>query len=445
MANPFKAYDIRGLYNKDINEELAYQVGVAYINYTHAKNVVVGMDMRASSPSLTQSLITGLTDAGADVIDIGLASTDMLYFANIHLGLEGGIEVTASHNSKEYNGLKFTRDNAIPIGIDSGLADIEKIVRDKSYKKAVKKGSVSKLNILDDFVKFMHSFVNPAELKPLSVVIDAGNGMGGYIMPKLLSGSKLKITPLFFELDGNFPNHDANPLEEKNRLDLIKKVKDVNAQLGVGLDGDTDRAFFVDGRGEFCSGDFILGLLAKDFLRKKAGSLITYDVRCSRYIKDLAQKMGGRSMMGKVGHAYAKLFMREHDAIFGGEVSGHYYYKYKNAYFDSGNLTVLMLLKVLSDSGVSLEDALKETAGYFISGEINSTVDNPDARMEKIKGKYKGKAEILDIDGVSIITDKWWANVRKSNTEPLLRLNCEAYSKKEMETVRDEFLALIRS
>lgn len=444
MAAPFKAYDIRGIYGKDIDEDLAYKVGRAYIKYLNAKEVVVGRDMRTSSPSLSQALIDGILDEGANVIDIGLSSTDMLYFANIHLGSDGAIQVTASHNSKEYNGLKFTRKGALPIGIDSGLRDIENIVKENDFIKK-ERGKVASLDLLDDFIKFMHSFVDPLKLKPLNVVIDAGNGMAGLILPKLFRNSPLNIHSLFYDLDGSFPNHDANPLEEKNRIDLVDKVIKVGADLGVGLDGDVDRAFFVDGKGKFCSGDFILGLLSKEVLKKNPGSTIVYDVRCSRYVKDVVAGLGGIAKMGKVGHAYAKIFMKEIGAVFGGEVSGHYYFKYKDSYFDSGHLTALVLLKYLSDYDLSLEEAMEDTKGYFISGEINNVVKDPDAVIAKILKLYSDKVKILNIDGISLISDDWWVNIRKSNTEPLLRLNCEAYDKNKMEYIRDRMLELITS
>ena len=447
MANPFKAYDVRGIYGKEVNEDLAYKIGRAFVDYLKPKTVTVGMDMRKSSKPMLETLIKGLREAGADVTNVGLISTDMLYFASIHTGTDGAIQITASHNPKEYNGLKFTRKNAVPIGLESGLSDIEKIVRDESFSAPKKVlGSYKEINILDDFIKFMHSFVKPSDLKPLSVVIDAGNGMGGLVLPELFKGSPLKITPMFYELDGTFPNHEANPLEEKNRLDLIAKVKEIGADVGIGLDGDTDRAFFVDGKGNFCSGDFILGLLSKEVLKKHPGSTIVYDVRCSRYVRDTVEKLGGKSRMWKVGHAYAKLFMREISAEFGGEVSGHYYYKFKDAYFDSGNLTALMLLKVLSDQNISLQKAMEETKGYHISGEINSTVKDPDDRIKEVLAAYKDKVDdVLYIDGVSLINKDWWANIRKSNTEPLLRLNCEAYTKEKMEEIRDNILKIIRS
>ena len=445
MAAPFKAYDVRGIYGKDVTEELAYEVGKAYIDQFGCRQVVIGQDMRTTSPGLAQALKRGMTEQGADVIDIGLASTDMMYFAVIHLQTDGGIIVTASHNSAAYNGFKLVQKDAVPIGLESGLDKIEERVRQKKFHTGRRKGNTSEMDVLDDFVTFMHGFVNPKELQPLKVVIDSGNGMGGHIVPALLKDSPVQVVPLFFELDGSFPNHEANPLIEENRRDLVAKVLEVKANLGVGLDGDSDRAFFVDDNGEFCSGDFILGLLAKEMVKGKTNPLIVYDVRCSRYVKETVAKLGGRTMMWKVGHAYAKNFMREHQAEFGGEVSGHYYFRYKNAYFDSGNLTFLVMLKLLSEKGTTLSQELAETKDYYISGEINSTVTDQDEKLRQIKASYADKVEqILEIDGISLIGSDWWANIRKSNTEPLLRLNCEGNTQIRMEQIRDEFLQIIR-
>ena len=444
MVAPFKAYDVRGIYGKEVTEELAYEVGKAYIERFGCRKVVIGRDMRVTSPGLAQALIRGMTEQGADVVDIGMASTDMMYFAVIHLQTDGGIIVTASHNPAAYNGFKLVQKNAIPIGLESGLAEIEELVRQKKFRQSDRKGGVTEIDVLDDFVTFMHSFVNPKELLPLKVVIDAGNGMGGHIVPALLKDSPVQVIPLFFELDGTFPNHEANPLIEENRRDLVAKVLEVEANLGVGLDGDTDRAFFVDDKGEFCSGDFILGLLAKEMLKGKQNPLVVYDVRCSNYVKETVEKLGGRTMMWKVGHAYAKNFMLEHQAEFGGEVSGHYYFKYKNAYFDSGNLSFLVMLKLLSEKGTTLSQEMAETKNYYISGEINSTVADQDGKLQQIREIYRDQVEqIVEIDGVSLIASDWWANIRKSNTEPLLRLNCEGNSQAGMEQVRDQLLQII--
>jgi phosphomannomutase len=445
MAAPFKAYDVRGIYGQDVTEDLAYKLGRAYVAYTGAKRVVVGWDMRPSSVPLSKELIRGLTEAGCDVISIGMASTDMLYFAVIDTGADGGIVVTASHNPGQYNGFKFTRANAIPMGLDSGLADIEELIRKGQLGElAATPATVETKDVLDAFVAFMHSFVKPSELAPLKVVIDAGNGMGGMIIPKLLAGSKLEVTELFFEPDGSFPNHEANPLLEENRRDLVAKVKELGADLGIGLDGDCDRAFFVDGNGDFCDGDFILGLMAKPILKQKPGAIITYDVRCSNYVRDVVKNGGGRSEMVKVGHAFAKTAMRELGAEFGGEVSGHYYFRYHDAYFDSGCLTALVLLKQLTDAKQSLAEAMEETKRYYVSGEINSTVAEPDAIMAEIEALYGPRGKVITLDGLSVFGDTWWFNIRKSNTEPLLRLNCEADTRPEMEQLRDELLGLIR-
>jgi len=444
MSAPFKAYDVRGIYGTEVTEDLAYRLGRAYCDLISPKEVVVGHDMRPSSEPLSESLIRGLTEGGSDVTYIGLASTDMMYFTVINEEADGGVVITASHNPAKYNGLKFVRQAAIPMGIDSGLAEIEEMVRSGSFGQTRRTGKVIKKDVLEDFIAFMRGFVDPAKLTAMKVVVDTGNGMGGMIVPRLFEESPVKIIPLFFELDGTFPNHEANPLIPENRRDLVSKVLEEKADLGIGLDGDADRAFFVDEKGEYCSADFILGLLAQPVLLTHPGAKIVYDVRCSDYVRDTVKKFGGTAHMGKVGHAYAKNFMREIGAEFGGEVSGHYYFKYKDAFFDSGNLTALLLLKVLSDRKEKLSQAMAETENYYISGEINSTVSDPDAVMKRIRERYKNRGRMVTIDGISIIGDTWWFNVRQSNTEPLVRLNCEAEAEEKMENLRDEVLAVIR-
>ncbi len=444
MSAPFKAYDVRGIYGTEVTEDLAYRLGRSYCDLINPTRVVVGHDMRPSSEPLSESLIRGLTEGGADVTSIGLASTDMMYFTVINEEADGGIVITASHNPAKYNGFKFVRKAAIPMGIDSGLAEIEDRVRAGSFGQPRRTGKVIKKNVLEDFIAFMRGFIDPEQLSPMKVVIDTGNGMGGMIVPRLFERSPVEIIPLFFKLDGTFPNHEANPLIPENRRDLVSKVLEEKADLGIGLDGDADRAFFVNEKGEYCSADFILGLLSQPVLLAHPGAKIVYDVRCSDYVRDTIKKFGGAAHMGKVGHAYAKNFMREIGAEFGGEVSGHYYFKYQDAYFDSGNLTALLLLKVLSDRKEKLSVALAETDNYHISGEINSTVSDPDATMERIRERYKNSGRMVTIDGISIIGDTWWFNVRQSNTEPLVRLNCEAKSEEKMENLRDEVLAVIR-
>jgi len=444
MTAPFKAYDVRGIYGTEVTEELGYRLGRAYCDLINPTRVVVGHDMRPSSEPLSEALIRGLTEGGTNVTSIGLASTDMMYFTVINEEADGGVVITASHNPAKYNGLKFVREKAIPMGLESGLGEIEERVRDGSFDKPGRIGQVVKEDVLEDFISFMRGFVDPSRLTPMKVVIDTGNGMGGMIVPRLFEGSPVEIIPLFFELDGTFPNHEANPLLAENRRDLVSKVLEEKADIGIGLDGDSDRAFFIDEKGEYCSADFILGLLSQPVLLAHPGAKIVYDVRCSDYVRDTIKKFGGTAHMGRVGHAYAKNFMRKIGAEFGGEVSGHYYFKYKGAYFDSGNLTALLLLKILSDRKEQLSEALDETNNYHISGEINSTVSDPDTVMERIRERYKNSGRMVTIDGISIIGDTWWFNVRQSNTEPLVRLNCEAETGEKMERLRDEVLAVIR-
>lgn len=445
MAAPFKAYDVRGIYGTEVTAELAYDLGRAFADHIGRGKVVVARDMRPSSPELAEALIRGLTEGGSDVIDTGLASTDMLYFSVIHFAAGGGVMVTASHNPAPYNGFKFVREKAIPVGGDSGLDRMEEAIRSRRFGEPPGKGKAEKIEVSNDYLRWMRGFVDPGKLRPLKVVIDCGNGMGGMIVPELFRDSPVEIVPLFFELDGTFPNHQADPLQEINRRDLTAAVLKEKADLGVALDGDADRAFFIDDKGEFASADFILGLLVKPMLKAHPGAKIAYDVRCSNYVPDTVKRLGGTAYMGKVGHAYAKLFMRKIGAEFGGEVSGHYYFRCGDAYFDSGPLTALLLLKELSDNRQTLSEALAETASYHISGEINSTVGDPDAVLEKVRETFGGRGRVLTIDGISVVGEGWWLNVRKSNTEPLVRLNCEARGREEMEKLRDEALAVIRA
>lgn len=445
MAGIFKAYDIRGIYGKDVNEEIAYKIGRAFVTYLGCKRVLVGKDTRLSTPSLSDSLIKGITDQGADVLDIGLSTTDMYYFAENHMGYEAGIMVTASHNPGQYNGFKLIREKAAPMGAGSGMEEIEAIFHENNFAEPEKKGTVTKHpGLLDEFVKFVQSKVDVSAIKPLRVVMDAGNGMAGYVAPKMFENTNIEVIPLFFELDGNFPNHEANPLLEENRQELIAKVKETNADFGVGFDGDSDRCFFVDDKGEFIDGDFMTGLLGSYLLETHPGATIFFDVRSSRYTKDVIEKAGGRPFMWMVGHALTKPKMKAEKAIFGGEVSGHFYFLFDDYYADNSYLPVFLAAEMISKKDKKLSELLADKANYFISGEINSTVNDADAIMKEVEEKYGPKGEIVRIDGLSIVGDTWWLNLRKSNTEPLLRLNCEADSKENMEKLRDDLLAIIR-
>lgn len=448
MGTIFKAYDIRGLYPEQLNEEMAYDIGRAFVDFLDAKCIVIGRDMRTSSPAIFTELSKGITKQGANIFDIGMSTTDMFYFAVEHLGADAGIMITASHNPGQYNGLKMVRKHAVPIGGDSGIKDIEKGYHAKNFKDVEQAGQIiPKPGMLEEYVRYIHGLVNLDKIKPLRVVMDAGNGMAGLVAPKMFENTPIEVIPMFFEPDGSFPNHEANPLIEENRLDLIAKVKETGADFGVGFDGDSDRAFFVDNNGDFIDGDFITGRLGKYMLKRSPGSTIFYDVRGSRYVKKVVEEAGGKAFMWKVGHAFMKSKMRETPgAIMGGEVSGHFYFKLNEEFYaDNSSLPVFLTAEMVSEEGVPLSEVMKERKNFFISGEINSEVEDADAVINEIKEKYRSQGEIVEIDGMSIIGDTWWLNLRKSNTEPLLRLNCEADSQQNMEKLRDDLLAIIRA
>ena len=448
MGTIFKAYDIRGLYPEEINEEIAYKIGRAFVDFLGAKHVVIGRDMRTSSPSIFKELSRGITEQGASIYDIGMSTTDMFYFAVEHLGAEAGIMITASHNPGQYNGLKMVRKHATPIGGESGIKDIEKLYHEGHFKAAESSGQIiPKPGMLEEYVRFIHGLVNLDKIKPLRVVMDAGNGMAGLVAPKMFENTPIEVIPMFFEPDGSFPNHEANPLIEENRLDLIAKVKETEADFGVGFDGDSDRAFFVDNKGQFIDGDFVTGRLGKYLLKRYPGSTIFYDVRGSRYVPEIIEKSGGKAFMWKVGHAFMKSKMSETPgAIMGGEVSGHFYFKFGEGFYaDNSSFPVFLMAEMLSEEGCPLDEVMSDRQKYFISGEINSEVKDADAVIETIRQRYGNTGKIVEIDGLSIIGDTWWLNMRKSNTEPLLRLNCEADSQNNMEKLRDDLLKIIRA
>jgi len=447
MGSIFKAYDIRGLYPEEINEAIAYQIGRAFVDYLGCKHVVIGRDMRTSSPSIFAELTRGLTEQGANIYDIGMSTTDMYYFAVEHLGADAGIMITASHNPGQYNGLKLVRKHAIPIGGESGIKDIEALYQAAEFKQIEQKGQIiPKPGMLEEYVRFIHGLVDLDKLKPLRVVMDAGNGMAGMVAPKMFENTPIEVIPMFFEPDGSFPNHEANPLLEENRQDLIAKVLKTGADFGVGFDGDSDRAFFVDDKGQFIDGDFMTGLLGKYLLQRYPGSTIFYDVRGSRYVREVIEAAGGKAFMWKVGHAFMKSKMKETPgAVMGGEVSGHFYFKFNDEFYaDNSCLPVFLTAELLSQANKPLSEMMSARQNYFISGEINSTVADANAIVEQIRQEYSHKGNVVEIDGLSIIGDNWWFNLRQSNTEPLLRLNCEADSQANMEQLRDELLAIIR-
>jgi phosphomannomutase len=444
----FKAYDVRGIYPQEINDHVARAIGRAFVAYLKAKRIAVGRDMRLSSPSLAAAFIDGATLQGADVVDYGMIPTDMLYFAVARDRHDGGVEITASHNPKQYNGVKMVRQEAFPLSGDEGISDIrDAIAADTLPSPASQRGAVSTKNLLEAYVEHVMSFIDPGAIRPFNVVLDAGSGMGGLVAPKLFERLPCRTTRLCFEIDGRFPNHEANPLIEENRRDIVERVVAEKADVGIAWDGDADRCFFIDGTGEFISGDFITALLAEAFLLKSPGATIIYDLRASYAVRDIVARHGGTALMNRVGHAFFKRRMRETNAIFGGEVTGHYYFR-DNFYADNGFIPALLILELMSKKGQSLHQLLEPLhRQYFISGEINTKLPHMDvvpAKLNEIAAKYSDGHQ-YELDGLSVEYPDWHFNVRPSNTEPLLRLNLEAKTPEMMARKRDEVLGRIRA
>ena len=446
QVNPsiFKAYDIRGIYPNDLNAEIAYLIGRAFITFLKVDTVIVGRDMRLSGPQMFEAVTRGLTDQGADVIDIGMVSTDQYYYACATLN-QGGIMVTASHNPAQYTGFKMVRQMPYLLSGDKGIQDLRRLVESEDFPQPRRKGSITAMDLSDGFVNKVLSLIDVPSLKPLKVIADTGNGMVGPILKRVYSELPVQLTGMYLEPDGNLPNHGLDPLQPENRAELQQRVVDEGAYVGFAFDGDGDRFFTIDDRGQFVSGDFLTALMGQYFLLKYPGSKIIYDVRASWAVPDLISQAGGIPLMERVGHAFIKLRMAQEDAVFAGEVTGHYYFRdFFSA--DSGIAPSLVILEMLSKKGVKLSDLLQPLeAKYFISGEINTRISvDPQVKMQELATAYKD-AEIYWLDGVSVIYDDWHLNVRPSNTEPLLRLNLEAKSKRLMEAKRDEVLKLIRS
>jgi phosphomannomutase len=444
----FKAYDVRGVYPREINEEAARAIGAAFIAYLQATRIAVGRDMRLSSPSIAAAFIDGATSQGADVVDYGMIATDMLYFAVATDGLEGGVQVTASHNPKQYNGMKMVRQQAFPLSGEAGISDIrDMIANDRLPPPAARRGTVTPKTVLDAYVAHVMSFIEPSVIKPFNVVLDAGSGMGGLVAPRLFDRLPCRSTRLCFDIDGAFPNHEANPLIEENRRDIVERVVAEKADVGIAWDGDADRCFFITGTGEFVSGDFVTALLSEAFLLKHPGATVIYDLRASHAVRDTVARYGGTALMNRVGHAFIKQRMRESNAIFGGEVTGHYYFR-DNFFADNGFIPALLMLELMSKKGQSLQELLQPLARrYFISGEINTTLGRMEmvpAKLAEIAACY-ADAHQYALDGISVEYEDWHFNVRPSNTEPLLRLNLEATTAEVMAKKRDEVLNLIRT
>jgi phosphomannomutase len=443
----FKAYDVRGTYPDQIDEDGARAIGAAFAAYLKARRIAIGRDMRLSSPSLTQAFIDGATAQGADVVDYGMIPTDLLYFAVATDRHDGGVMITASHNPKQYNGMKMVRREAMPLSGDEGIGDIrDMIATGTTPPPAARRGQVTPKDLLAPYIEHVMGFIDSSIVTPFNVVLDAGSGMGGLIAPRLFERLPCRTTRLCFEIDGRFPNHEANPLIEENRRDIVEKVIETKADIGIAWDGDADRCFFIDGTGEFVSGDFVTALLAEAFLLKQPGSTIIYDLRASHAVKDVVAAHGGTSLMNRVGHAFFKKRMRETNGVFGGEVTGHYYFR-DNFFADNGFIPALLILELMSKKGKSLHQLLEPLAQkYFISGEINTKLahmNDVPAKLEAIARAYADGRQYT-LDGLSVEYATWHFNVRPSNTEPLLRLNLEATTADQMAEKRDAVLALIR-
>jgi phosphomannomutase len=442
----FKAYDVRGIYPDELDEAGAYAIGRAYVEEFEPRRIAVGRDMRLSSPAMADAVMRGAAEAGADVVDLGLVGTEMVYFAVGELGLDGGIAVTASHNPKEYTGMKIVRRGALPVGGDSGLLDIRtRALANGARHETGPAGTITQEDIWPRFVERVLSFVDVGAVKPLRVVIDAANGMAGVMLPPVLERLPIETVRCYFEPDGSFPNHEPNPLLPENREFIMRKVTEEGADLGVAFDGDADRCFFVDDTGEFVPGDFVTALLAESILAKESGAKILYDVRASWAVPETIERAGGVPLVNRVGHAFFKHRMREEGAVFGGEVSGHYYFRdFSQA--DSGVIPFLLMLELVSKRGEKLSEILRPyREHYFITGELNTPVPDVALKLQELKERFGSEGKVSHLDGLSVDADDWHMNVRPSNTEPLLRLNLEALSPDLMERKRDEVLEVIRS
>lgn len=447
----FKAYDIRGIYPTELNEETAYRIGRGYAaliqqeNPGKKLNIVVGNDMRLSGPQLTAKVIEGLTDGGVNVIKIGTVSTPTFYFVVGFYGYDGGIQVSASHNPKEYNGCKLVRAKGGPISGDDGIMEIRDMAVAGDFPEIKDKGTVTeKTGYLKDLIKEQTKDIDLEKIKPFKIVIDNANAVAALDIDAMFAGLPCEIIRENWELDGSFPAHDADPLKEENLELLQELVKKHQADIGIAPDGDGDRYFFVDEKGDLMRQEVLRGIMAQIELKKNPGETVCYDIRPGRITKDMIDEMGGRSVVTKVGHSLIKAQMLDEDAIFGGESSGHYFYRFDYGTFEAPVVLLMKFLVYLSEQNKSLSEVIKPYMKYFHSGEINSVVDDAQAKMDEIKEKYSD-AEISLLDGITITYDDYWFNVRASNTEPKLRLNLEAVSKEIMEKKRDEVLKLIRS
>jgi len=447
----FKAYDVRGIYPDQIDEDVSYRVGRAFARVLRdlrgggedQLRLAIGRDMRLHSPALAEGFSRGLVDEGCAVLDIGMAGTEMVYYAVGSRELDGGVSVTASHNPKQWAGFKLVREGALPLSGDTGIPDVQRVAVEVEFGAPVTQGSLERADLYQPFQQHVEGFIDPRAVRSMNLVLDGGNGMAGPMIGPILDSLPLDQHRLYFEPNGEFPGHEPNPLLPENRKLVMDTVLERGAELGIAWDGDADRCFFIDDRGEFVPGDFLTALLAEAILAKQPGATILYDVRASRAVPETVGRLGGKPVVNRVGHAFFKARMLELGAGFGGEVSGHYYFRdFWNA--DSGTIPALLVLELLSVRGKTMSELLQPyREQYFISGEINSTVADQDAKMRELAERYSD-GEVSWLDGVSVDYDTWHFNVRPSNTEPLLRLNLEGSTQEEMEARTEEVLGVIR-
>lgn len=452
-VNPsiFKAYDIRGIYPTALNEETAYRVGRAFSEILKRENpdkklaVVVGGDMRTSTPSLKKEVIRGITDSGVNVVDVGLVTTPTFYFSVARYGYDGGLQVSASHNPKEYNGFKMVRARAVPFSGDSGIYEIRDMVVKNEFPEVSEKGTVTeKTGIVEEEVKLQQADIDLSSIKPFKIVVDAANAMGAIDVEAMFAPLKCELIRLNFELDGTFPVHQPDPLDEENLEILKNAVIEHKADLGIAPDGDGDRYFFVDEKGEVVRQEILRGIMAQIAIKENPRATVCYDIRPGKITRDMIEEAGGRAVVTKVGHSLIKEHMIRENAVFGGESSGHYFYKFDYGTFEAPVVFVTKFLKFISEQNKPVSEIIAPYKKYFHSGEVNSEVEDKEGKMKALAEKYSD-GEVSWLDGITIEYPDFWFNVRASNTEPLLRLNLEAVSKEKMEEKRDEVLEFIRS
>jgi phosphomannomutase len=445
VGDLFKAYDIRGLVPQEMDESVAYRIGRAIVSFLDVDTVVVGRDMRVSGESMQAALMDGIMDQGANVVDIGLVSTDTLYFAVGKYGYPAGVMITASHNPASYNGFKICKEEAKALSMDTGIGDIRDLVLSGDFGETRgERGTREERDVLEAYAEHALGMIDTSIIKPLKIAVDAGNGMAGKLTPPIFERLPLEIVPLYFELDGTFPNHEANPIEPENIRDLQRAVVEQGCDLGVAFDGDADRMFLIDENGTFIGGDMTTAMVSIQMLKKNPGSAVVYNLICSRTVPEIIEEHGGRAIRSRVGHSFIKALMREEDAIFGGEHSGHFYFR-DNWYADSGLIAMLSVVELISEEGQPLSEILAPIDSRVRSGEINTEVRDVQGTIDKVEQHFSSQgAEIDRLDGLTVGFDEWWFNLRGSNTQPLLRLNVEAEDRSVLEERVDEVLGLIR-